>query len=108
MLPPGKRYALIQGSWLPKVGIIRAYTNMRALVLKRRKIDLTQKSILLSQKKSQGFLSVHNMVLRENATFSVPFSFASNTGLQARLPNSPQRLKKVNDRDIVFLLSLTD
>lgn len=105
---PDRRHALIKGSWLPKMGIICVYIYMCALALRRIKINFTQKSILLRQRKSPGFLSVHNVVLKENAILSVPFSFASNPGLQARLTNSPQRLRKVNKRNVVFLLSLTD
>lgn len=92
MLPLEYGCTLIQGSWFPKMGIIRAYINMHTLVLRRVNIDLTKKSILLRQKKSQGFfLPGHNVVLNENAILSVPLFFASNPGLQARLTNSPQR-----------------
>lgn len=50
-------WAAIQGSWLPKMGIGFAYLSMSTLVLRLLKIDLTQKSILLRQRKSQGFFS---------------------------------------------------
>lgn len=62
----------------------------------------------LDKRNPRVFLSVHNVILKENANLSVPFSFAFNPGMQAKLANSPQREKKVNNKNVVFFLSLTD
>ena len=57
-------HTLIKSSWLPKMGIIYVDINMCILVLRTIKIDLTQKLILLRQKKVQGCFSAHNTVLK--------------------------------------------